>query len=220
MSDVEKNTSGAVDVGTAADVEAVMKKYDRESNTRVWEGIPHQIVRWLMVLFSIYSIFTTLFGTGLPEVRLMRFLGMVLIIGYLNFPAKKGDTRVNHMPWYDILIMAAGAFGCFYYSFKAHEIIKLAARVTRDPFMVVIAIISVLALMELCRRSVGVPILGVVTVLLIYTFYNVRFGKVVYDLFYSTSGVMGTPVNVCAKYIVVFIIFGAFLERTDRKSVV
>lgn len=214
MSDLEKNASGAVDVGTAADVEAVMKKYDRESNTRAWEGIPKQIVRWLMVLFSIYSIYVTLFGTGLPEVRLMNFLGMILIIGYLNFPARKGDTRVNHIPWYDILIMVAGAFGCFYYSFKAQDIIKLAARVTRDPFMVVIAIISVLALMELCRRSVGVPILCVVGVLLVYTFYNVRFGKVVYDLFYSTSGVMGTPVNVCAKYIVVFIIFGAFLERT------
>ena len=36
-------------VGTAADVEAVMKKYDRESNTRVWEGLPKLVIRWLMV---------------------------------------------------------------------------------------------------------------------------------------------------------------------------
>ena len=47
-----------------------------------------------------------------------------------------------------------------------------------------------------------------------YTFSTVRVGKVIYDLFYTTSGVMNTPINVCAKYIVVFIIFGAFLERT------
>jgi TRAP transporter 4TM/12TM fusion protein len=33
-------------------------------------------------------------------------------------------------------------------------------------------------------------------------------------MFYGTSGVMSTPVNVCAKFIAVFIIFGAFLERT------
>lgn len=214
MSDLENKTPAGVDVGTAADVDAVMKKYDRESNTRIWEGIPKQVVRWLMVLFSLYSIWNTLFGTSLPETRLMTFLGMILIIGYLNFPARKGDTRVNHMPWYDIVIMAAGAFGCFYYAFNAQNVIKLAARVTRDNFMVVIAIISALALIELCRRSVGVPILCVVGALLVYTFCNVRFGKVVYDLFYSTSGIIGTPVNVCAKYIVVFIIFGAFLERT------
>lgn len=214
MSDFEKKITDGVDVGTAADVEAVMKKYDRESNTREWEGVPKLIVRWLMVAFSGYSIYNTLLGTQLPEVRLMNFLGMILIIGYLNFPLRKGDTRVNHMPWYDIVLMAAGAFGCFYYSFNAEKVIQLAARVTRDNFMVVIAIITIISLIELCRRSVGLPILCVVGLLLIYTFYNVRFGKVIYDLFYSTSGVMGTPINVCAKYIVVFIIFGAFLERT------
>ena len=58
------------------------------------------------------------------------------------------------------------------------------------------------------------PILCVVGLLLIYTFAIVRFGKVIYDLFYTTNGLMNTPVNVCQKYIVVFIIFGAFLERT------
>ena len=80
--------------------------------------------------------------------------------------------------------------------------------------MVVMAVVAILAYMELCRRCVGIPILCVVGILLIYAFTNVRFGKVIYDLFYTTTGMMGTPINVCAKYIVVFIIFGAFLERT------
>ena len=60
----------------------------------------------------------------------------------------------------------------------------------------------------------GIPILCVVGALLIYAFTNVRFGKVIYDLFYASTGLRSTPINVCAKYIVVFIIFGAFLERT------
>ena len=80
--------------------------------------------------------------------------------------------------------------------------------------MVVLAIIGVLAFMELCRRCVGIPILCVLGALLIYALSTVRFGKVVYDLFYTTNGIMGTPINVCQKYIVIFIIFGAFLERT------
>ena len=82
--------------------------------------------------------------------------------------------------------------------------------------LVVVAILGILAMVELCRRSVGIPILCVVGALLIYTFFfaNIRFGKVIYDLFYTTGGVMGTPINVCQKFIVVFIIFGAFLERT------
>lgn len=220
MSEMNKvNTDAAnVDVGTVADVEAVMKKYDRESNTRIWTGIPQTVLRWMMVAFSLYSIFITLFGRQLREVRLANFLAFILIIGYLNFPARKGEQRVNHIPWYDVLLMAGGAFGLLYFSFNAEKILKLATRVTRDPFMVVIAIISIISLMELCRRSVGIPILVVVGILLVYTFSSVRFGKVIYDLFYTTSGVLNTPIDVCAKYIVVFIIFGAFLERSGISS--
>ena len=202
----------------SADIEAelqeVMKKYDRESNTRVWEGKPKIVVRYLSAFFSLYCIYETLFGKGLREERLTTFLAMILIIGYITFPARKGTQRVNHIPWYDVLIMGAGAFGFLYFRFNAQEILRMATRVTQHPLMIVMAIISVLALMELCRRAVGIPILCVVGALLVYTFSTVRFGKVIYDLFFTTSGVMNTPINVCAAYIVVFIIFGAFLERT------
>ena len=212
----EIKTAGMNDTatGNAEDVEAVMKKYDRESNVRVWEGVPKQIVRWLSVAFSVYCIWVTLFSTAMPEVRLNIFLGLILIMGYLTYPIKKGNVRVNYLPWYDIIIMIAGAGPFFYFAANATSIIKLATRVTKNPVMVAIAICSVLALMELCRRCVGLPILCVVGALLAYTFANVRFGKVIYDLFYTTTGLMNTPINVCAKYIVVFIIFGAFLERT------
>ena len=94
--------------GTAADVEAVMKKYDRESNTRVWEGLPKLVIRWLMVAFSAYCIIDTVFLSTRQEVRLPMFVGLILLFGFLTFPAKKGDERVNHMPWYDIVLLIAG----------------------------------------------------------------------------------------------------------------
>ena len=201
-------------VGTAADVDEVMKKYDRESNTRVWEGMPKNIVKGIMVLFSVYCIYVTLFVGGLLEIRLTRFLAFILVIGYLNFPVKKGITKVNYMPWYDWIIMLLGAGSFLYFSFRARDILMMATKVSDDKLMVAIAIIGTLALVELCRRCVGLPILCVAGALLIYTFATVRFGKVIYDLFFTTNGIMGTPVQVCSKYIVVFIIFGAFLERT------
>lgn len=218
MSEMNKTNAAGVEVGTIADVEAVMKKYDRESNTRIWTGVPQTVLRWMMIIFSLYSIAVTLFGRQLREQRLANFLAFILIMGYLNFPARKGEQKTNHIPWYDILLMVGGAFGLLYFSFHAEKILKLATRVTRDPFMIVIAIVSIISLMELCRRSVGIPILVVVGLLLVYTFSNVRFGKVIYDLFYTTSGVLNTPIDVCAKYIVVFIIFGAFLERSGISS--
>ena len=201
-------------VGTAADVDAVMKKYDRESNVRVWEGTPRLVVKALMAAFSVYSIYVTLFSVALPEVRLSMFLASVLVMGYLNFPARKGHVKVNSMPWYDILIMVLGAGSFLYYAANAQKIIKLSLRASKEPLLLVVGVLGILALIELCRRSVGLPILCVVGALLVYTFTKVQWRLVIYNLFYTTTGVMNTPVNVCAKYIVVFIIFGAFLERT------
>ena len=205
----------------AADIDEVMRKYDRESATRIWEGVPKIIVTAIMAIFSLYCIGMTLFSTALPEVRLTLFLGCIVVLGYLAYPAKKGSMKVNSMPWYDIVLMVAGSSCFFYFAINALPIIKLATRI--EPIHVVIGVIGILILAELCRRCVGIPILCVVGALLVYTFYNQlsynpdfyqALKNVVFKLFYTTSGVIGTPINVCYKFIVLFIIFGAFLERT------
>lgn len=218
--DAVKMTSG-LDSQTQADLDALMRKYDRESNTRVWEGWQRWTVGAIMVIFSLYCIGMTLFYSGLPETRLAAFLAMIVFIGFLTYPVKKGHVKVNSMPWYDIILMLVGASCFLYFAFNALPIIKLATRI--QTHHVIIGAIGILVLIELCRRCVGVPILCVLGALLIYTFYNQlsynpslyqALKNIVYKLFYTTNGVIGTPVNVCYTYIVLFIIFGAFLERT------
>ena len=209
-------------VGTAADVEAVMKKYDRESNTRVWEGLPKLVIRWLMVAFSAYCIIDTVFLSTRQEVRLPMFVGLILLFGFLTFPAKKGDERVNHMPWYDIVLLIAGPGAYFFYAVNAQNVVQMSARVMQNDLYMIIGLIGILALVELCRRCVGLPILCVAGVLLVYTFFNLggsadfkmTLYQVIRTMFYTFNGIFGGPISVCAKFIVVFIIFGAFLERT------
>ncbi len=216
---VDTAAAGGEDI--AADLDAVMRKYDRESNTRIWEGPLRWITGGLMAAFSLYCIAMTLWSTALPETRLSLFLACIVFIGFLTYPIKKGHVKVNFMPWYDIVLMLVGT-GCFlYFAFNAMTLIKLATRI--EPIHVVIGAVGILILLELCRRCVGLPILCVVGVLLVYTFYNQlswnadfyqALKNIIYKLFYTTNGVIGTPVNVCYTYIVLFIIFGAFLERT------
>ncbi|HCQ73701.1 MAG TPA: C4-dicarboxylate ABC transporter, partial [Clostridiales bacterium] len=199
------------------EVNEVMKKYDRESNTRIWVGVPHRAVQIVMALFSLYCIYSTLFSTASLERRMTAFLGCVIIMGFLYYPASKHHVRPNFMPWYDIIIMVVGAGCFFYYCFVADDLIKVLSSASKMTTMYnVIAIVGILVLMELCRRCVGVPILVVVAVLLFYTFgvANLTLERALYTLFYRTGGVIGTPIQVCAKFIVVFIVFGAFLERT------
>lgn len=221
---VPPEDTGAHDtsVGTAADVEAVMKKYDRESNTRVWEGLPKLVIRWLMVAFSAYCIIDTVFLSTRQEVRLPMFMGLILLFGFLTFPAKKGDERVNHMPWYDIVLLIAGPGAYFFYAVNAQNVVQMSARVMQNDLYMIIGLIGILALVELCRRCVGLPILCVAGVLLVYTFFNLggsadfkmTLYQVIRTMFYTFNGIFGGPISVCAKFIVVFIIFGAFLERT------
>ncbi len=79
-----------VSVGTMADVEAVMKKYDRESNVRIWEGLPRRLIDWLMAAFAVYCIVDAIFLTTLQEIRYSVFLGMIVFLGFLTFPVRKG----------------------------------------------------------------------------------------------------------------------------------
>ncbi len=204
----------------AMDLDAVMKKFDRESNTRIWEGVPKIIVTSILALFSLFCIYVTLFTTWLEELRLTTFVAFIIFIGYIVFPAKKGQQKVNYMPWYDVVLMILGTGAFLYYAINARTIIQQGSNF--ETYQIIIGIIGILSLAELCRRSVGVPILIVVGCLIVYALFfglaNPSFsGKLNYTvryLFYSKEGILSTPINVCSKFIVVFIIFGAFLERT------
>ncbi len=203
----------------AMDLDAVMKKFDRESNTRVWEGVPKIFVTCILAAFSVFCIYVTLYATWLDEIRLTSFMAFIIFIGYIVFPARKGIQKVNYMAWYDIVIMLAGTGAFLYYTFNASTIV---ARYNISTLEVIIGVVGIIALAELCRRSVGIPILCVAAVLLVYALiwgstnpdYMARITENVRVLFYSKEGILSTPINVCSKYIVMFIIFGAFLERT------
>ncbi|MCR5304612.1 MAG: TRAP transporter permease [Lachnospiraceae bacterium] len=217
---IQSDANMQTDANIQADVDEIMRKYDRESNQRIWTGKPAIVIKVLMAVFSLWCIYVTLFATFLEEIRLTSFMGLIILMGYLIYPAKKGETRENYMPWYDILIMILGSGAFFYYTFNAEAIIQQGTRF--QPYQIVIGIIGILALIELTKRCVGIPILCVAIVFIIYALgfglTNPEFlGRVKYlirNLFYTKEGVFSTPVNVCSKFIVVFIIFGAFLERT------
>lgn len=202
------------------DLDAVMKKYDQESNVRIWEGKAQIAVNAVLAIFSLFCIYVTLFATWLEELRLTTFVAFIVFMGYLVFPARKGHQRINYIPWYDVILMVCGSGAFLYFAFNARSIIQQGS--IFEWYQIVIGIVGILSLMEVCRRSVGLPILIVASAFLVYALgwglsnpslwgklnYSVRY------LFYGKEGILSTPINVCSKFIVVFIIFGAFLERT------
>ena len=113
------------------DIDALMRKYDRESNTRIWKGRPGLVVKGIMILFSLWCIYVTLFATFLEEIRLTSFLGVIILMGFLLYPAKKSlKMKANTMPPGDILFMVIGSGAFFYYAAQAEEIVNQGTHFT------------------------------------------------------------------------------------------
>ena len=211
---------GEFDTVSQEEVDEIMKNYDPESNVRVWQGTPSYIVKGILAIFSIYTIYVTLFATLQDLVRMPTFVGLGILMGYLVYPARKGKQKINHIPWYDCIIMILGTFAYFYIAFTVKSLMMKGINLAWYEY--VIGAIAVLSLAELCRRSVGIPILCVAGFFLLYAIYfftkkvglERAFKTILYKLAFTTTGVFSTPIDVCSKYIAVFIIFGVFLERT------
>ena len=203
-----------VEVGTADDVAEIMKKYDRESNTRIYEGIPQKILHYLLAAFALFVMWMNLFATWGEQFRRPLFLGLVILFVFALYPARKGHPgKVNRIPWYDIILALVGACSFFYFVINNQSILQRATRIT--DLEIVLGVIGILVLAECCRRVVGLPILCVASCFVIYAFVAGKTLKsIIYNLFYTTTGVIGTPIGVCSTFIVLFIIFGAFLEAT------
>ncbi|MBR0308668.1 MAG: TRAP transporter permease [Mogibacterium sp.] len=201
-------------------LDSVMRKYDRESNTRIWTGVPQKVITCVLAAFSLWCIYVTLFATFLEEIRLTSFMAVIIMMGFLIYPSRKEDIKPNYIPVTDIIFMVAGTASYLYFTFNANTIINQGTHFSW--MQIVIGIVAIAALVEVTRRCVGIPILIVAAFFLIYALaFGLTnpdfFGRVRYlvrNLFYTKGGIFSTPVNVCSKYIVVFIIFGAFLEKT------
>ncbi len=207
-----------------ADVDAIMKKYDRESNVRLFSGVPAIITRIILALFSIYTLYMNLFSTWDNRARKASFVGFIILLAFMVFPAKKGKLKENHIPIYDFIIALAGSAGFFYYVINFQDIVNRAGALTA--LEIVLGIISTVVLFEACRRVVGIPIMVVAGAFIAYYCYfqidrlgALNLKTIVYNLFYTDTGILGTPINVCSTYIVLFVLFGTFLEVTGISQV-
>ncbi|MGI5962831.1 MAG: TRAP transporter permease [Lawsonibacter sp.] len=218
MEDLEKKAvhtaSEAEPSNVQADVDAIMKKYDRESNVRIWEGVPKQVVHYALAAFSLFLMWMNLFCNWSETRRRPIFLGLVILLVFIVFPMQKGKVqKVNRIPWYDVVLALVGSAPFFYFFINEMDLMLRATRITS--LEIVLGIVGALVLFECCRRVVGLPILVVASCFIVYAFYSGKtLKRVVYDLFYTTNGIIGMPVGVCSTYIALFVIFGAFLEAT------
>lgn len=198
------------------DVDKIMAEFDKESNTRIFKGAFSVIIKVAMVLFSLYVMFDGWTGTMEERQKMSLFIGIIVFIAFIIYPIRKKEVkRPNHVPFYDWIFAVLGAGSFFYYTFNCQAIVDRASRINEVD--IAVAIIGTLLLFEACRRVVGLPIVCVSAAFIAYAFFVVNRNPlriIMYKLFYTTEGIAGTPLNVCASFIVLFIIFASFLEQS------
>ena len=216
MSDINTKPLAMEADEEVVDVDKIMAEFDKESNTRHFSGIFQKIIKTAMVLFSLYVMFDGWTGTMEERQKMAWFIGIIVFMAFIIYPVrKKEEKKLNHVPFYDWIFAVAGAGSFFYYAINCDAIVDRASRINEVD--IAIAIIGTLLLFEACRRVVGLPIVCVSAAFIAYAFVVVDRNPlriIMYKLFYTTEGIAGTPLNVCASFIVLFIIFASFLEQS------
>ena len=218
MSDVNtKPITMSADEDEVIDVDQLMADFDKESNTRHFKGVFEKIIKIAMILFSVYVMFDGWTGTMEERQKMSWFIGIIVFMAFIIYPVRKKEKkRINHVPFYDYTLAAVGAGSFFYYAINCQAIVDRASRI--NELDIAIAIVGTILLFEACRRVVGLPIVCVSAAFILYAFlvndtkHPLR--MIMYKLFYTTEGIAGTPLNVCASFIVLFIIFASFLEQS------
>jgi TRAP transporter 4TM/12TM fusion protein len=202
----------------------ILQKYDPESNTRNLKGIFKILVFAGLLSFSIFQLYTSI---GMPFTAYIQrsiHLGFALALIFLLFPAiKKPGIKKDKVPFYDVLLSLLAVAVGLYWPLFYDDLVFRVGRVS--DFDLFIGIVAILLTLEAARRAVGLPITIIASVFLIYAFYGPYFPgflahrgqdlkSLVQLMFYTTDGILGTPISVSATFIFVFLLFGAFLVKT------
>ena len=202
--------------------EAVLKKYDKDSDTMEYKGIMAKIVSAIAITFSIFQLYTATCGVLDAQLQRAVHLGFGLALVYLLYPTRKSWSRTKLHP-FDLLLAILGAAAPAYILIEYNQLVMRSGLVTTPDL--VVGILGILLVVEATRRVVGIPMVTVVLLFLAYAFAGpympgvlahrgLTLSQLVGHLFFTTEGIFGIPLGVSSTFIFLFILFGAYLEST------
>ncbi len=217
MSDINKNTS--VSEGSADDL---LRKYDKGSDYRILSGMQAKLLIGLLAAFSLFQLYTGIFGVMDALLQRSVHLAFGLTLVYLLYPSTKKFSRDKLHPFDCALAVLAGAV-CLYVFFNYGELVLRAGRVTTMDMIV--GMIAIVLVLEAARRVIGWPMVIIAITFIAYALLGpkipgqlahrgVAMDDLVQHLFYTTEGIFGIPIGVSSTFIFMFLLFGAYLEKT------
>ncbi|MBM7604010.1 TRAP transporter 4TM/12TM fusion protein [Metabacillus crassostreae] len=219
---MESNQSNTL---SAEEQQRLLEKYDPEAGTRKLTGIVGKIVFIGLLAFSLFQLYTAIFGIFTAQIQRTIHLGFALTLIFLLFPANRKSKKTHKLQvtWYDGLLALLSVGVGLYWPIFFEKLVMSVGRLTTLDFIV--GLIAILLVLEATRRAVGLPITIIAIVFLLYGYFGpympgflshrgLSLERLVQTMFFTTEGILGTPLAVSSTFIFLFLLFGAFLVKT------
>src|SRR6185503_4626594 len=189
---------------------------------------------------SLYHVYARLTPAA-PDSLVLRIIALAfcLVLAFLLFPFKTSapldedgtrlgpqDDAPTTIPWID-LGLAALSIACLAYVFIYYDYItqRFPTAHPLAPMDIVVGTVAVLLVLEATRRTLGMALPVLALLFVAYALVGpwlpgpLRHKGLTYEIlidqtFFTTEGLFGIPLGVAASYVILFIIFGAFLEQS------
>ena len=179
----------------------------------------HKALKWLVsaiaIAMSLYHMYVA--GFGPPEAMIFRGIHLLfaLTLVFMLYPLKPGGGlawRISDA----VLLLASWAFIMHIfinYQYLTNRIIYIDELTAWDRIYTVVAVLIVL---EATRRVLGwaLPITAVCFLVYATVITNVKLPVLMEQLYLSTEGIFGSTLGVSASYVMLFVLFGAFMEKS------
>ncbi|MGF1620062.1 MAG: TRAP transporter permease [Rhodomicrobiaceae bacterium] len=177
---------------------------------------PVYLIMAVGLAMSLYHLYTAFFGT--PDATLFRaiHLGFAMTLAFLSFPLLSSGER-DSPGILNFIFIGLSIASCAYFfvakDYIDNRMIYVDDLTTADW---IFGSLMILMLLEATRRAMGLvlPITALIFVAYALFVHGTSPEALMEQTYLTTDGILGIPVSVSATYVVLFILFGAFVERT------
>lgn len=203
-------------------VQELVEKYDVESRYRRLTGISGKFVSAWLVAMAAFHLYTA--SIGVLPIAIIRavHLTFAIVAVFLLYPATQKGSKTS-VPWYDWILAAAAGAVIGYIVVMFNDITRRGAMPL--PYEIYLGAAAVILILEGGRRIVGnvLPVLS--SLFLAYCYFGqvmpgmfmhrgYSVSRIIQHMYLTPEGIFGVALGVSATFVVMFIIFGAFLGRS------
>lgn len=205
-----------------AEKQKILEKVDRGSTFIMLTGYSRWIVYLIAVGFSCFQLYTAAFGLLPAQIQRSVHLTFVFVLIFLLFPVRRTSTP-KRLTWHNLVVAGFAAFVGLYITINYTRLMEAGGDYLAIDYL--FAGCGIILTLEAARRVVGLPIVVIAIIFLLYAYLGPYFPEVLshrgYSLrriashmYFTTEGILGIPLGVSSTFIFLFILFGAFNEKT------